>query len=937
MAVVAAGRVQLERLERILLDRFGILANVEFLPTFPKLARRVLSGAVLEDEAPGELDRILMGLAAMDAIPSDLPYGNLHGSARAGSSLADFLESLMARGISHEEYSAALDSRSSSRPATPTEESIRIAFPVYAAARRRCAPRSAESLIEEAVREGAWDRFAAVLFYGYYDMNPLQRRLLRAAVRSGRVEVCCFSPLPAGLPEWGRLGMKTSELFSSMDPSPARPDAMVAMGVFGNLADDLLARRSVTDVPSGFELVDAPGTSAAARTAVDFVRTAMVSGTPAGAIAVSGRDPALRASMLLASGEGIPVRDPIEAPAVSLPEGALVSSLLEAREADYHFLYLARLVSTGAVDPRFGIDRSLIAGLVSSTGCRSGLDGWIAAASSQASTEGFRAFTDILAAMEVELSNARSAGDFSRALFESAEKLAFEEVGFRVSALGREIHPRFDAGVSGDQASEAIRLALSSFRIRLGGSESGVRFMPLEDLRGALFEAVCIVGADEGILPGIPREDARLPAELAERLELSSRMDREREEAFLLRQAMEAASKRLTVVWRSRSPDGAVLEPSLLLDPLLVPARAAEAGGGGTPFWLRKAASSPSSALFGGDRPGQSAVRHPDGRRGPLPPFFAKAEAAERSRAVTSGFFAWDGDLGSDGDRPPIPRRVRISSIRDLAACPFLFMLRNIWKLEEEPAQELGVRPDAVTFGSLVHDSLRNVFSASIGGRPEPDTSEAVKMSAESLGFTRTVPGAIGAAALAEVARAVDEFKSLLLSRGWRPRSVEKPVRGEFFGFELTGRIDLIATDSDGTEVLVDFKTGRPRRRTDFVRDLTEGNEFQVPLYSMIRESEGRAPGVMGYLHLGLDGGEQPIVSAEELRTCRGAILERLRVLLDRLGKGLLPPRPGSACRTCSFTSVCRVWSRGGIMEYKWQNDERTRSEPLEPDEPEGA
>ncbi|NLP04878.1 hypothetical protein GX411_02855 [Candidatus Fermentibacteria bacterium] len=937
VAVVTAGRVQLERLERVLLDRCGMLANVEFLPTFPKLARRVLPGAVLDDEAPGELDRILMGLAAMEAVPPDLPYGNLRGSARAGSSLAAFLESLLVRGISDEEYSAALDSRASSRPATPTEESIRIAFPAYAAERRRCAPRSAESLIEEAVKEGDWARFGAIAFYGYYDMNPLQRRLLRAAARSGMVEVCCFSPLPAGLPEWGRLGTKTSELLSSMGSAPARPDARIAMGAFGNLADDLLGRRSVMEVPSGFELVDAPGTSAAARTAVDFVRTAMAAGTSAGEIAVSGRDPALRASLLLALGEGIPARDSLEAPAVSLPEGALVSGLLEAREADYHFLYLDRLVSTGALDPRFGIDRSLIAGLVSSTGCRSGLEGWIAAASSRASTDGFREFVEILAGMEAGLSNARSAGDFSRALFDSAAGLAFEGLKNRVSGLGRDLHPRFDTSIASDRMSEAIRLALSSFMVSLGGSESGVRFLPLEDLRGALFDAVCIVGVDEGIMPGIPREDARLPAELAERLELTSRKDREREEAFLLRQAMEAASKRLTLVWRSRSPDGAVLEPSLLLDPLLASTRAVgDAGGAGTPRWMRKASSSPAEALFGGVRPGQSAVRLRDGADVRLPPFFARAEAAERSRGVTSGFSAWDGDLASGGERPPIPGRVRISSIRDLAVCPFLFMLRNIWKLEEEPALELSVKPDALTFGSLVHDALRIVFAASIEGRPEPDTADAVRRSAESLGFTRTVPGGIGTVALEGVARAVDEFRGLLISSGWRPREVEKPVRHRFCGFDLTGRIDLVATDGDGREILIDFKTGRPRKRAEFLEDLTGGNEFQVPLYSIIRESEGRAPGAMGYLHLGVSPGEQPVISASEFDSFRESVLERLEVLLGMLETGLLPPKPGSACRTCSFPSVCRIWSRDRIMGFKWLNDERTRSEPLETPEQEG-
>lgn len=938
VAVVTAGRVQLERLESLLLDRFGMLADVEFLPTLPKLARRVLPGAVLEDEAPGELDRILMGLAAIDAVPTDLPYGNLRGSVRAGSSLADFLESLLARGISDEEYSAALDSRAPSRQATPTEESVRIAFPAYAEARRLCAPRSAESIIEEAVREGSWTRFRAVLFYGYYDMNPLQRRLLRAAARSGRVEVCCFSPLPAGLPEWGRLGIRTSELFSSLDAAPSRPDARIAMGPFGSLADDLLARRSVTDVPSGFELVEAPGTSAAARTVVEFVRTALAAGTAAGAIAVSGRDPALRASMLLARGEGVPIRDHIEAPAVSLPEGALVSGLLETREADYHFLYLARLVSTGALDPRFGLDRSLVTGLVSSTGCRSGLDGWIAGAASRDSADGFREFVEILADMEAGLSNARSAGDFSRVFFDSAAALAVEGLRSRVSDLGRELQPRFDIGIACEQASEAIRLALSSFMVRLGGSETGVRFLSLEDLRGALFDAVCIVGIDEGILPGIPREDARLPSELAERLELPSRKDREREEAFLLRQAMEAASRRLTLVWRSRSPDGAMMEPSLLLDPLLASSRAGgDAGGAASVPWMRKASSSPASALFGGARPGQAAVRLPAGAGTSLPPFFARAASAESSRAVTSGFLAWDGDLATDGERPPIPGRVRISSIRDLAACPFLFMLRNIWKLEEEPDLVLSVRPDAMTFGSLVHEALRKVFTASVEGRPEPETADAVRSSAETLGFTRTMPGGIGTAVLGQVARAVDEFRGLLLSSGWRPREVEKPVRHRFFGFDLTGRIDLVATDGEGAEILIDFKTGKPRKRREFVSELSEGNEFQVPLYSMIREFQGRPPGAVGYLHLGVSRDEQPVIPQSEFQAFRDTVLERLKALLGMLEKGLLPPRPGNACRTCSFPSVCRVWSRDRIMAFKWQNDERTRSEPLDTPEREGT
>jgi hypothetical protein len=917
LAVVSAGRIQQERIETVLLERFGTLVNVDFMPTFPALARRVLPGPEARDEQPSPLARVLLGLEAIESVPPGLPYGSLRGNVRAAASLAGFLEDLLDRGVSPGAYSTL--SRSLCGQASATELAVGMAFEAYASSRSGAPGTTADQLVEACIGGGDWGRYAAIAFYGYYDLNPLQRRLVRLLRSRHSPEILFFDPLVRGVPSWGMLGSRTFELLEGCEEQ--RPDARIAPGSFCTWADTMFSSPACTEPPTGFGLAEAGGISAAARTVIGFLEEALQDGIPFPEIAVVGREPVITAASILARAEGFPVGTPIRASAASLPEGSLVSALLEARRENFHYLYLSRLVDTGALDPGLRLTQESLSRAVSSSGIRFGLADWLAADPGSIDP-GLRRLLDGLSEMESRLAVDRLPDGQLDAVFSCALGLAAPECAPRLASLREALGTGSRDLVSAGILSDAVLLALESVEVELGaGAADGVRFIPPEHARGACFRAVCITGLEEGVMPSVQREDARLSPELAAMLELPGRGERERAEAFLLRQAMEAASEKLMLVYRTAEPDGGAVAPSPFIDGLLerIEARSRDSAGRPAPAWFSHRTSDPPSALFGGRRPGQTACRMPrSGAAGPVPEFHSNSVGSERAR-LSVAFSDRDGVITPSAAVRALPGGLRVSDLTSWQECPFRFLARRVWGVVE--TEDLGSRsvPDPRQAGSIMHSALELIFGAKGIGSSDSDVDRAVREAVGKSEFARrTLPGLLETAE-SYIGAGVREFLKVMKEEGWIPERAEVSLEMPLGESVLRGKADLVARDCGGRTVLLDFKSGARRTRNRVLEEIAAGKDLQVILYRTMLALGGIEADVTGYVYRDSRRGEQPVFEAGEIEGLAARTLDTALGIERSMREGFFPPRPeDSRCGRCDLGALCRAGSRIPFYDAKW-------------------
>jgi RecB family exonuclease len=134
----------------------------------------------------------------------------------------------------------------------------------------------------------------------------------------------------------------------------------------------------------------------------------------------------------------------------------------------------------------------------------------------------------------------------------------------------------------------------------------------------------------------------------------------------------------------------------------------------------------------------------------------------------------------------------------------------------------------------------------------------------------------------------------------WREEPVEIPL-GEGRSIRISGRIDRIDRNRDGTLALRDYKTGRAPWRDDggFLKG---GRQLQMPFYVLAaRELFPGARVSEAFLDY-VDGGRRVVfdpatVEGEGFRTL-------LRGLVEAIASGLFVQEP-AACDYCDFTEVC--------------------------------
>jgi RecB family exonuclease len=119
----------------------------------------------------------------------------------------------------------------------------------------------------------------------------------------------------------------------------------------------------------------------------------------------------------------------------------------------------------------------------------------------------------------------------------------------------------------------------------------------------------------------------------------------------------------------------------------------------------------------------------------------------------------------------------------------------------------------------------------------------------------------------------------------------------------VAGRLDLLARDSDGRPVVVDFKSGQAKSRND-----AEVNP-QLATYQLAVDPEGRGTGGAKLVHLKskLSVREQPPLTAEQ----RVEWTDRVRAAAVALTSSVQQARAGRHCEMCAVRICCPVQPDG--------------------------
>lgn len=143
---------------------------------------------------------------------------------------------------------------------------------------------------------------------------------------------------------------------------------------------------------------------------------------------------------------------------------------------------------------------------------------------------------------------------------------------------------------------------------------------------------------------------------------------------------------------------------------------------------------------------------------------------------------------------------------------------------------------------------------------------------------------------------------SLICQRNFEshvPIEIESSFELDFRGILFTGRVDAVSEDPEGNIWVIDWKSGRIRRR----------HWTQVGSYALwAREKYSSNVGdiIATIVNLGTGNRKTRTIDSEVDARLRTRIQGECERIEDRLERNDTPAKPGSACQTCAFLDRCQ-------------------------------
>ncbi len=891
LTVISAGTGQLDRLRKLLLDNsdIGIQGGIEFLPGIRHLAQKI-SAVPFPLETVSHSDRTLFALEAMRNLQEGEPLFDLRENTETAHSMGSFFEDLFEHGITPELYE--ITSLSLSGGQTVTEKTIGRILSRYGEERNRSYFSCGDMILERDIPPGNPGSF---IFYGFYDLNPLQRRFLKRFVNSPG-SIYWFSPISENS-QWKSVYFRTRQLLQNIGiDSVVRSGNRKQMNSFAGFFEALPGQSRPSVPTDGFRITAVSGEIGASRAVLRRISELRKKNSiDSDRIAVVRRKPEGESLVRLAHHEGIPVNAELKAKLSDIPEGEFVLNLMKTVKQDFYYVYLESLLASGILRNHLAAEPGEIADVVENSGIRMGLIRWRDWYSSLQEECRLGAFLRKLDVFFSGLPEIAPPGDYLKHL-----RVFFEEISLQsvlISVRDSLFDPgvfRFDGDVSFIQFTDALGLHYRAKDVVLRKSDpGGFKILSIEKLRGSQFDSVILMDMEEGIYPGSPTEDPRLSDELRNKLQMTLKSEREIEDGFLLRQAGESSLKTFDIIFREQDNTGNEVFPSPFLSATIFP----QDDYSPDPAWFRRSSSSPVDQILTGSHPGQKRIRAV--REGVYP----GALTAENSRMDYSGFDEYDGILES----PPLNRgSFSPTFLEQYVRCPFAFLMEKGWKIGRTEVSDISSSPDPLTKGSVIHEAVEQIVEI-YGMNPSGFEVENIF---RKVAASHRIAGRLGAKYLLEIflrkqSEAVSRSLCNLSSSGWKYLDKEKYLEGHLGELRINGRIDLVMEDCDANLVLLDLKTGSLPGRNDIAR----GKLYQLPFYYKLAEENypERSIAYIGYASISTSTpGKLSGLTGAEMEENMEGVCRNTETIVSMIREGLFPPLPTSSCDYCVYSSLCR-------------------------------
>jgi RecB family exonuclease len=913
LTVITAGAGQLGRLRNLLACRSenGITGGVDFLPGIGHLAR--MKGPV---PAPfntvSHSDRTLFSLRAMECLNEGEPLFDLRNNTETAHSMGSFFETLFEHGITAELYN--ITSLSLSEGQSITEAVIGRILGVYEEERNRNYSSLEDMVLERAIPGEITGSF---IFYGFYDLNPLQRRYIR---RFMKVCGCVywFSPVPENS-QWGSIYFRTRSLLQETGiDSVIRSGNRMQMNSFAGFFESLPKQLRPAVPVSGFRITASSGETGACRTVLKRIcELNRDSGIDFSQIAVVRRKQDAGSLVRMAQHEGISVNAPLKVKLSQMPEGVFVLNLLTAVSMDFYYVYLENLLASGILGDLYAANPSEIAETVESSGIRLGLARWRDWYSTAEDGNRLASFLRALDSFFSGLPAKATALEYFGLLRKFFEKTVQEPSSTPVaeSLFDRDVFG-FSGEISLLNFTDSLRFFYESKDIVLREADpEGFRVITIEQIRGNLFRSVLLMDMEEGVYPGSPGDDPRLSDELREKLQMTLKSEREIEDGFLLRQAGEAAEETLDIVYREQDSSGEEVSPSPFISSTVL----SQEGYSPDPAWFSRSSSSPVEQLLSGLHPGQIRARAVTEGEYPLDPVFLNSLKAERSRMDYRGFNEYDGILDSS---PVAGESFSPTFLERYIRCPFAFLMERGWKTGRVEVPEISSSPDPMIKGSIIHEAVEKVLESR---GFHPSLEDIAEILAE-VSSSHELTGRLGTDYLQQIflekeTGIISESLRNMSLEGWKFLESEKFLEGHLGEMRINGIVDLILEDRNSDLVLVDLKTGK----LPDLKDIDKGKLYQLPFYfALARENyPDRQIASVAYASVSkASPGKMKGLKGEEMEDRMKAVSENAKRIVSMMRDGLFPPVPSSRCDYCVYRGACRIspWER---IRAKAQSDGR--------------
>ena len=238
---------------------------------------------------------------------------------------------------------------------------------------------------------------------------------------------------------------------------------------------------------------------------------------------------------------------------------------------------------------------------------------------------------------------------------------------------------------------------------------------------------------------------------------------------------------------------------------------------------------------------------------------------------------------------PGLHARLSASAVELYKTCPLQFKLKREWRIPEDV-------PAAVQYGAAMHRVLRTYFDAVRMSRPIPDDG-LIELFRNDLAQARIQDPY--QQQLYEQ-QGVDQLRGFL--EGLRGSAlpevlhVEETFEIKIGDTTLVGRMDRVDRTRDGSVVITDYKTGRPKAQDDADESL------QLSIYMLAaKERWGYEIDHLAFYNL---EGNVPIITRRSQAELQNARVEIEKAAKD-IAAGKFEPKAGRHCVFCAYRTLC--------------------------------